>query len=144
MVIAPVDEASKIQHVREDLAREFPSLPRAVVASEVDEAARRLVDARVRAFVPVLVRAGARTPGALNVITIARRASKPSETRATRSNEIVSSLRPMKIVTGTGGGTESASTRAICSKNARWTGILSPRAKLKTSTGSPGGSFAVH
>lgn len=61
MVDAPADEAVKIAHVREDLKREFPTLPAAVVASQVDEAAQRLADARVRAFVPVLVRRGAQT-----------------------------------------------------------------------------------
>jgi len=61
MAIAPVDEATKIQHVREDLTREFPNLPRSLVASQVDAVALRLADARVRTFVPVLVRRGART-----------------------------------------------------------------------------------
>ena len=49
-----------------------------------------------------------------------------SHTRATRSNLIVSSRRPMKIVTGTGGGSPSTSTRDICSKKARWIGIVLP------------------
>src|SRR5437016_4716267 len=41
------------------------------------------------------------------------------QTLSTRWKAIVSSLRPMKIVTGTGGGSRSTSTRDICSKNAR-------------------------
>jgi len=61
MAFAPVDEAAKILHVREDLTREFPTLPPAVVASHVALAAQRFQDARVRAYVPVLVRAGARS-----------------------------------------------------------------------------------
>lgn len=60
MTSQPAAETLKIQHVQEELAREFPTLPREVVESYVDLAATRLDGAPVRAYVPVLVRAGAR------------------------------------------------------------------------------------
>ena len=60
MAIGNVDEATTLQHVREDLTREFSTLPPALVVSQVDAATARLAAARVRAFVPVLVRADAR------------------------------------------------------------------------------------
>jgi hypothetical protein len=54
------DERRQIEHVREDLAREFTTLP----ADLVEELVRRQVaafqQAPVRSFVPVLVRRGAR------------------------------------------------------------------------------------
>ncbi len=54
------DETRQIQHVQEDLMREFAALPAALVAEQVNEVAQGFRQAPVRSFVPVLVRRGAR------------------------------------------------------------------------------------
>lgn len=50
----------QVEHVREDLRREFAWLPAQVVDQQVRRAELALADARVRRYVPVLVRRGAR------------------------------------------------------------------------------------
>ena len=50
----------QVEHVREDLRREFAWLPPAVVDQQVRRAEQALAGARVQSFVPVLVRRGAR------------------------------------------------------------------------------------
>ena len=50
----------QVEHVREDLHREFAWLPGEIIDHEVRQAERALAGARVRHFVPVLVRRGAR------------------------------------------------------------------------------------
>ena len=54
------DEARLLEHVREDLVREFPSLGPDVVDGQVQAVVQGLLRAPVRSFVPVLVRKGAR------------------------------------------------------------------------------------
>ena len=47
---------SKIEHETKTLAREFPGLPYAVVAAEVEATAGRLIEhARIDDYIPVLV-----------------------------------------------------------------------------------------
>jgi hypothetical protein len=62
--VAPTDPAAderrQIEHVREDLAREFITLPPSVVADLVGQQVAVFQRAPVRSFVPVLVRRGAR------------------------------------------------------------------------------------
>ena len=55
------DERRQIEHVREDLTREFITLPPEVVAEKVSRQVAVFQQARVRSFVPVLVRRGARS-----------------------------------------------------------------------------------
>lgn len=50
------DETRQLQHVREDLQREFASLPPTFVEDQVTQVARGFQQASVRSFVPVLVR----------------------------------------------------------------------------------------
>jgi hypothetical protein len=50
----------QVEHVREDLRKEFPSLPGHLVDLHVRREEDALAGARVHAFVPVLVRRGAR------------------------------------------------------------------------------------
>ena len=57
---AAADERRQLDHVRQDLAREFTSLPPTVVDDLVDQQVASFVTAPVRSFVPVLVRRGAR------------------------------------------------------------------------------------
>jgi len=54
------DERVQIAHVRDDLRREFPAVPAEVVDDQVTQVERSFTTARVRSFVPVLVRRGAR------------------------------------------------------------------------------------
>ncbi|MCW2599078.1 MAG: hypothetical protein JWM02_907 [Frankiales bacterium] len=54
------DESRQIEHVKEDLLREFAALPEAVVTEEVSQMLRHFTRAPVRSFVPVLVRRGVR------------------------------------------------------------------------------------
>jgi hypothetical protein len=54
------DEKRQIEHVQEDLQREFAALPEAVVAEQVSAVVLSFDHARVRSFVPVLVRREAR------------------------------------------------------------------------------------
>lgn len=54
------DEQRQLEHVRDDLLREFASLAPAVVDDQVTELIRGFTRAPVRSFVPVLVRRGAR------------------------------------------------------------------------------------
>jgi hypothetical protein len=56
----PLDLRRQVEHVREDLRREFAPLPPAVVDLHVRRAEQALEGARVQAFLPVLVRRGAR------------------------------------------------------------------------------------
>jgi hypothetical protein len=55
------DERRQIEHVREDLTREFVTLPAEVVADRVSRQVAAFQQAKVRSFVPVLVRRGARS-----------------------------------------------------------------------------------
>ena len=57
---AAADERRQIEHVRQDLAREFTSLPPGVVDDLVAQQVDAFRQAPVRSFVPVLVRRGAR------------------------------------------------------------------------------------
>jgi hypothetical protein len=54
------DERRQIEHIRDDLTREFITLPREVVAERVDRRLESFREAKVRSFVPALVRRGAR------------------------------------------------------------------------------------
>ena len=54
------EEARQLQHVRDDLAREFAALPPTVVDAQVAKHLRHFDGAAIRSFVPVLVRRGAR------------------------------------------------------------------------------------
>lgn len=54
------DEARQIEHVREDLIREFAGVPARVVETHVRKQVQHFKTAPVRSFVPVLVRRGAR------------------------------------------------------------------------------------
>jgi hypothetical protein len=54
------DEHRQIEHVKEDLLREFAALPEAVVDEQISQLVRHFTQAPVRSFVPVLVRRGAR------------------------------------------------------------------------------------
>jgi hypothetical protein len=54
------DEHRQIEHVKEDLLREFAALPEAVVDEQVSLLVRHFTRAPVRSFVPALVRRGAR------------------------------------------------------------------------------------
>lgn len=54
------DEQRQIAHVRDDLIREFATLPATVVQQQVEQQLHVFDAARVRSFVPVLVRRGAR------------------------------------------------------------------------------------
>ncbi len=54
------DETRQIQHVREDLTREFTGVAPDVVEEQVAQVADAFQTARVRSFVPVLVRRQAR------------------------------------------------------------------------------------
>ena len=54
------DEARQLEHVRDDLTREFAALPPTVVDAQVAKVVERLERAPVRSFVPALVRRGAR------------------------------------------------------------------------------------
>ncbi len=54
------DEHRQIEHVKDDLVREFAALPESLVDEQVTQVARHFTQARVRSFVPVLVRRGAR------------------------------------------------------------------------------------
>ena len=54
------DEQRQIAHVRDDLVREFQSLPVEVVQEQVTRMTASFTAAPVRSFVPVLVRRGAR------------------------------------------------------------------------------------
>jgi hypothetical protein len=54
------DERRQIEHVKEDLLREFPAIPESVVHQELTQAVQSFRQAPVRSFVPVLVRRGAR------------------------------------------------------------------------------------
>ena len=60
MALPAADEALQLQHVKEDLLREFPSLPEVVVASQVQQMSQTFTSAPVRTFIPVLVGRGAR------------------------------------------------------------------------------------
>ena len=51
---------TQVDHVREDLRREFAWLPPGVVEQHVARREQELSGARVTSFVPVLVRRGAR------------------------------------------------------------------------------------
>ena len=51
---------TQVEHVRNDLRREFGSLPPAVVDEHVHRQEVALAGARIQTFVPVLVRRGAR------------------------------------------------------------------------------------
>lgn len=55
------DERRQIEHVREDLTREFITLPPELVAEKVSSQVAAFEEAKIRSFVPVLVRRGART-----------------------------------------------------------------------------------
>ncbi|MCW2670037.1 MAG: hypothetical protein QOJ48_1069 [Frankiales bacterium] len=57
---ADADERRQIEHVREDLAREFQTVPPDLVAELVSRQVAAFQRAPVRSFVPVLVRRGAR------------------------------------------------------------------------------------
>lgn len=57
---AAADERRQIEHVRDDLAREFAAVPSQTVSDLVGEQVQALAAAPVRSFVPVLVRRGAR------------------------------------------------------------------------------------
>jgi hypothetical protein len=57
---AAADEERQLEHVREDLAREFTAVPPTVVDDLVREQVASFHLAPVRSFVPVLVRRGAR------------------------------------------------------------------------------------
>jgi hypothetical protein len=57
---ARADETRQIEHVREDLVREFAALPEDVIDQEVSALVRSFTRAPVRSFVPVLVRREAR------------------------------------------------------------------------------------
>jgi hypothetical protein len=54
------DLTTQVAHVRDDLRREFGSLPSSVVDEHVHRQELALAGARIQAFVPVLVRRGAR------------------------------------------------------------------------------------
>lgn len=54
------DERRQIEHIRDDLAREFATVPPTVVADLVNQQVAAFRRAPVRSFVPVLVRRGAR------------------------------------------------------------------------------------
>jgi hypothetical protein len=54
------DENRQLQHVKEDLHREFATLPDAVIDEQVSAIISSFTRAPVRSFVPVLVRRGAR------------------------------------------------------------------------------------
>ena len=54
------DENRQLQHVKEDLHREFAELPEAVIDEQVTAVILSFTRAPVRSFVPVLVRRGAR------------------------------------------------------------------------------------
>ena len=54
------DEKRQLAHVREDLLREFASLPPTIVDEQWAQMVRAFTAAPVRSFVPVLVRRGAR------------------------------------------------------------------------------------
>lgn len=56
----PSDEKVQLAHVRDDLRREFPAVPGEVVDNQVARMEQAFTRARVRSFVPVLVRRGAR------------------------------------------------------------------------------------
>jgi hypothetical protein len=53
------DENRQLQHVREDLLREFASLPPSLVEENVSLVESGFTQATIRSFVPVLVRRGA-------------------------------------------------------------------------------------
>jgi hypothetical protein len=57
---ARADEDRQLQHVKEDLHREFAALPEAVIDEQVSALVLAFTRAPVRSFVPVLVRRGAR------------------------------------------------------------------------------------
>jgi hypothetical protein len=54
------DENRLLEHVKEDLHREFAALPEAVIDEQVTALILAFTRAPVRSFVPVLVRSGAR------------------------------------------------------------------------------------
>jgi len=54
------DERRQIEHVRADLVLEFAAVPETVVDEQVTLNLKRFAKARVRSFVPVLVRRAAR------------------------------------------------------------------------------------
>lgn len=54
------DETRQIEHVTDDLAHEFSSLPRKLIDEQVSQVTEGFQQARVRSFVPVLVRRGVR------------------------------------------------------------------------------------
>lgn len=54
------DESVQLAHVCEDLQREFPAVPPEVVEDQVTREEQVFTRARVRSFVPVLVRRRAR------------------------------------------------------------------------------------
>jgi hypothetical protein len=56
----PQDLRRQVEHVREDLRREFAPLPPQVVDLHVRRAEEALEGARIQAFLPVLVRREAR------------------------------------------------------------------------------------
>ena len=60
MALPAADEALQLQHVKEDLLREFPTLPEVVVASQVHEMSQAFTTAPVRTYIPVLVGRSAR------------------------------------------------------------------------------------
>ncbi|MDP9182121.1 MAG: hypothetical protein M3P04_05025 [Actinomycetota bacterium] len=60
MALPAADEALQLQHVQEDLLREFPTVPERVVALQVQQMMQTLVTAPVRKYIPVLVGRGAR------------------------------------------------------------------------------------
>lgn len=60
MAGSPPDESLQLLHVRDDLRREFASLPGSVVEAEVTQVAQGFAGAPIRVYVPVLVQRGAR------------------------------------------------------------------------------------
>lgn len=57
---ASSDEKLQLAHVRDDLRREFPTVPGEVVDSQVTQVEQTFTRAPIRSFVPVLVQRGAR------------------------------------------------------------------------------------
>jgi hypothetical protein len=57
---ARADENRQLEHVKEDLHREFAALSEAVIDEQVSRLIRAFTKAPVRSFVPVLVRRKAR------------------------------------------------------------------------------------
>ena len=60
MALDRADENRQLQHVKDDLHREFSALPESVIDEQVTALILAFTRAPVRSFVPVLVRRGAR------------------------------------------------------------------------------------